>query len=293
MSFPAPPAPSFAPEHAVSAPGTLRYEDCTQDGRLMPIAVPPTLGVLWQAVIAKHAGSSNAIATGVVPVLTRLTIESYDQPIRVDRPIEIRAGFELAHAKEGGEVARLFMNMWSEVRGMAGRVGPFQRDADYVPAGRLFAEHTFTRLFAPPDQRKVTGLQVEGFPAVPEASYDMPPPATAHEAPDGATWTDELSVDPTDIVFTLDQTDANQHVNSLVYIRVFIDAAQRRLAARGLPLKLRSSAVDIAYRKPSFAGDRVQAHLRVYDRAGAPGVAGMITGPDGKPRCYVRIQFSR
>jgi catechol 2,3-dioxygenase-like lactoylglutathione lyase family enzyme len=258
----------------------------------MPIALPPTLGALWQVVLAKHPGSRNSIATGVIPILTRLTIESYDQPIRLDRPIDIRAGFELAHAKERGEVARLFMNVWSDVRGMAGRMGLPQRDADYAPAGRLFAEHTFTRLFAPPDQRKVTRLDVEGYPAIPEASYEMPAPATAHEAPDGATWLDELSVDPTDIAFTLDQTDANQHVNSLVYIRVFIDAAQRRLAARGLSLELRSSAVDIAYRKPSFAGDRVQAHLRLYDRAGAPGVAGMITGSDGKPRCYVRVQFT-
>ena len=48
MSFPAPPVPTFAPEHAVTAPGYLRYEDCTQDGRLMPLGVPPSLGPLWQ-----------------------------------------------------------------------------------------------------------------------------------------------------------------------------------------------------------------------------------------------------
>lgn len=292
MSFPAPPAPAFLPEHAVTAPGYLRYEDCTQDGRLMPIAVTPSLGPLWQQVITRHPGSRNSIAAGVIPILTRITLESYDQPIRIDRPIEIRAGFELAHAEERGEVSRLFMNVWSEVRGMAGRVGPRQQEAAYAPAGRLFAEHTFTRLFAPPDQRKVTHLEVEGYPPVPAATYAMPAPSTAQDAPAGATWLDELSVDPTDNVFTLDQTDANQHVNSLVYIRVAIDAAQRRLAARGLPLVVRSSAVDVAYRKPSFAGDRVRAHLRVFDRGGAPGVAGMIAGEDGKPRCYVRIQFT-
>jgi len=91
--------------------------------------------------------------------------------------------------------------------------------------------------------------------------------------------------------FTLDQTDANQHVNSLVYIRSFLDAAQRRLAATGQPLKLRSRAVDIAYRKPCFAGDRVRAHLRLFDLAGAVGAAGSFVGDDGKPRCYVRVLF--
>lgn len=292
MSFPAPPVPAFDPAHEVTAPAHLRYEDCTQDGRLAPIALPPTLGVLWQQVITKHAGSRSSIAAGVVPILTRLTLESFDQPIRVDRAIEIHAGFELAHAVEHGEVARLFMNVWSEVRGMAGRIGPRQAEAPLAPAGRLFAEHTFTRLFAPPEQRKVTRLEVEGYPAVPDARYAMLAPATAQDAPAGATWLDELAPDDVELAFTLDQTDANQHVNSLVYIRVFIDAAQRRLAARGLPLALRSSAVDIAYRKPSFAGDRVRAHLRLYDREGAPGAAGTIAGPDGKPRCYVRVQFS-
>jgi hypothetical protein len=292
MSFPAPPVPAFAPAHAIRAPWHLRYEDCAQDGRLMPIAQPPMLAVLWQQLITKHPGSRNSIAAGVVPILTRLTIESYAQPIRIDRPIEITAGFELAHAVEHDEVARLFMNVWSEVRGMAGRIGPRQQDGDLVPAGRLFAEHTFTRLFAPPDQRKVTRLEVEGYPAVPEARYEMLAPATAQEAPADATWIDELAVDPCPIVFSLDQTDANQHVNSLVYVRAFLDAAQRRLATLGRSLVLRSTAVDIAYRKPSFAGDTVRAHVRLFDRDGAPGAAGMIAGPDGKPRCYVRVQFA-
>jgi len=292
MAFPAPPVPDFKPEHAITSPWHLRYEDCAQDGRLIPIAQPPMLAVLWQQLIHKHPGSRNAIASGIVPVLTRLTIESYDKPIRVDRAIEVRAGFELAHAIEHGEVSRLFMNVWSEVRGMAGRVGPRQPEADLVPAGRLFAEHQFTRLFAAPDQRRVTQLEVEGFPAVPEARYEMLAPATAHDAPEGATWLDELAIDPSPMVFSLDQTDANQHVNSLVYVRVFIEAAQRRLAARGVSLKLRTTAIDVTYRKPSFAGDRVHAHVRLYDRAGAPGAAGMIAGDDGKPRCYVRVQFA-
>jgi acyl-CoA thioesterase FadM len=289
--FPAPRPPQFAPGHELVESAHLRYEDCAQDGRLLPIALPPALGPLWR-VVTQRAGSRNAIAVGVVPILTRLTFESFDQPIRVDRAIEIHAGFELAHALEHGEVGRLFMNVWSEVRGMAGRIGPRRQEATLVPAGRVFAEHTFTRLFAPPDQRKVTRLDVEGYPAVPEARYEMLAPATAHEAPAGATWIDELAPDDIELAFTLDHTDANQHVNSLVYIRVFIDAAQRRLVARGLPLALRSSAVDIAYRKPSFAGDRVRTQLRLFDRDGAPGAAGTITGSDGKPRCYVRVQFA-
>ena len=75
--------------------------------------------------------------------------------------------------------------------------------------------------------------------------------------------------------FTLDQTDANQHVNSAVYVRYFLDAVQRRLAAGAYPAKLRSKAFDIAYRKPCFVGDRVRAHIR-HVRAGRPHRRGRV-----------------
>ena len=289
--FPAPPAPAFSADQAVISDGALRYEDCAQDGRLIPLAIPPSMGGLWRTVLSKHPGQRNSLAAGVIPILTRMTLHSFDQPIRIDRPIETRGGFMLAHDKEGDEVTRLFMNVWTEVHGIAGRIGPRQVDGALSPAGTLFAEHTFTKLFAPPDQRKVTALEVEGYPRIPEAHYPAPSPKTAADAPAGASWLDELSLDPVDIVFTLDQTDANQHVNSLVYIRTFLDAAQRRFAASGRSLKLRSKAVDIAYRKPCFAGERVHVELRQFALGDGLGAAGVISGDDDKPRCYVRVFF--
>lgn len=289
--FPAPPAPVFPPDQSSTSQGHIRYEDCAQDGRMMPLALPPQMSALWQTVITNHKGSRNSISQGVIPILTRLTLHSENQPIRIDRPVEARSGFQLAHAKDGEQVARLFMNVWCEVRGMAGRVGPRQVDSEYARAGTLFAEHTFTRLFAPPDQRKVTSLPFEGYPAVPPDEYNAPAPKSAQEAPEGAAWIDELAPDVVDVAFTLDQTDANQHVNSLVYVRTFLDAVQRRLAAGGHPLKLRSHAVDIAYRKPCFAGDRVRAHLRLFRLGDSLGAAGSIVGTDDKPRCYVRVML--
>ncbi|MBA3464956.1 MAG: hypothetical protein H0T46_33790 [Deltaproteobacteria bacterium] len=290
--FPAPPAPAFPADQAVTSEGALRYEDCVQDGRMIPIAMPPSMSGLWRTVLAKHPGQRNALAAGVIPILTRMTIQSFDQPIRIDRPIETRGGFLLAHDKEGDDVKRLFMNVWTEVHGIAGRIGPRQVDGALSPAGTLFAEHTFTKLFAPPDQRKVTALEFDGYPRIPETHYPAPSPRTAADVPAGGTWLDDLSIDPVDIVFSLDQTDANQHVNSLVYIRTFLDAAQRRLAASGRPLKLRSKAVDIAYRKPCFAGERVHIELRQFSLGECLGAAGVISGDDDKPRCYVRVLFA-
>ena len=103
-------------------------------------------------------------------------------------------------------------------------------------------------------------------------------------------------------MFSLDQTDSNQHVNSLVYIRIFGDAVNRRLASAWpagrppakeyRPLSGRTKAVDIAYRKPCFAGDRVRAKLRLFETSEGLGAAGLVEGVDGKPRCYVRVLVS-
>jgi len=297
MVFPAPPAPTFSPDQAITAERYQRYEDCTQDGRLTAIAIPPALATLWQTTMAHHPGARNAVAAGVVSLLTRLTVTSFDQPIRVQRPVESTVGFELAHDRDAaGAVSRLFMNVWADVRGIPGRGrgAPAPVGRDPVLAGQAFAEHTFTRPFAPPDQRRVTSLAgIAGYPELPVARYPAPAPSSAAEAPAGATWLDELAADPVEIRFTLDQTDANQHVNSLVYVRYFLDAFQRRLAAGSHPDRVRSKAFDIAYRKPSFVGDRVRAQLRMFAHGDHLGGAGFIAaaGEETRPRCYVRVLF--
>jgi len=291
--FPAPPMPDFAPGQSTVTTAPMRYEDLTQDGRLTPIALPPTMSGLWRDVLTDHPGARNSLKTGIIPILTRMTLISEDQPIHVNRPVEVKAGFELAHDRDdAGEVTRLFMNVWTEVRGAAGRISPNSKPGPLALAGRVFAEHTFTRLLASPEHRKVTRLEVEGYPDVPAARHHPPPPSSAQEAPDNGRWLDELGPDTTPYDFTLDQTDSNQHVNSLVYIRIFLDAVNRRLAAAGLRGKLRTRAVDIAYRKPSFAGDRVMSQLRLYENSDGLGAAGYISGDDGKPRVYVRVAIA-
>jgi acyl-CoA thioesterase FadM len=92
--------------------------------------------------------------------------------------------------------------------------------------------------------------------------------------------------------FTLDQSDANQHVNSNVYVRCFLDACQRRLADDGLPATLRSKAFDIAYRKPCFVGERIRAHIRLFTHGDHVGGAGFLAAPgESSPRCYLRVVF--
>ena len=297
MLFPAPSAPRFPPAHTATIERYPRYEDCTQDGRLIQIAIPPALAAIWETALDHHPGVRDAHAQGVLSLLSRLTVTSLDAPIHVERTITSNAGFELAHDRDAtGAVSRLYLNIWAEVLGVPGLAHdgvPVSAHAR-VSAGLAFAEHTFTRPFAPPEARRVTSLAgIAGYPALPEARYPAPPPATAGDAPDGATWLDDQAPDPTDLCFTLDHTDGNQHVNSLVYVRYFLDAVGRRLAAGDHPPKLRSRAFDIAYRKPSFAGERVRAHLRLFKHGALLGAAGFIAGKGevARPRCYVRVLF--
>src|SRR5262249_50985837 len=140
-------------------------------------ALPHMFGVLWRT-IDEHAGGRNSVAHGVIPILTRLTVVSFDQPIQVERSVETTAGFALAHDRDAsGAVSKLFMNLWAEVRGAP--PAPSGRP-DRVIAGRAFAEHTFTRLFAAADQRRVTSFAgIDAYPEVPQTPYAQPAPGSA------------------------------------------------------------------------------------------------------------------
>lgn len=296
MSFPAPPRPELPPERLATAEFALRYEDVAQDGRMMAIAFPPAMGwTVWAQLLDGHPAERAMAARGIVPILSRLTILGTDATIRVDAPATATGGYQLARKDRDGAVDKLFLNMWVEVRGAAGRMVPPVGPGAPVVAGTLFAEHTFTRLFASATDRKVTRFDAPGMPEVPSAHYDAPAPTTAMELPDGATPIDaEFHTDPVVTAFGLDHTDSNQHVNSLVYPRLFAEAALRRLAERERPRRLLVRALDIAYRKPSFPGDRVRIHTRLFtlgDQVGAAGFVADVDDPAARPRCCARILF--
>jgi hypothetical protein len=291
--FPTPPMPDLPPEQVADARFELRFEDIAQDGRMMVTALPPAVGwTVWNKLLSNHPGERALMQKGVLAILSRLTVDGGDEPIRVDQPVHATGCYQLARER-GGE--RLFMNMWVEVRGARGRVFPVEGPGDPVVAGRVFAEHTFTRPFAPPDQRRVTRLDTPGLPE-PDAEYALGGVATAMALPDGALpLDDDYLPDDTAICFGLDHTDSNQHVNSLVYPRLFAEAALRRMCKHGLRRNLLVRHLDVAYRKPSFAGDRVRLHLRGFTLGERMGIAGFLVAegePLDKPRCAARIVLS-
>ena len=95
--------------------------------------------------------------------------------------------------------------------------------------------------------------------------------------------------------FGLAHTDSNQHVNSLVYPRLFEDAALRRFAALGkLKPPVLARHVEAAFRKPCFAGERYVIALQAFTIAGKLGAVGAFLS-DGsvtaRPHCCVRMMF--
>lgn len=294
-----PTVPDVPPEQQIVTTGPLRYEDVAQDGRLILTALPNFMGLaVFQGLIVRsEAPRANAHA-GIIPILTRLTIEGGGGPVSVRRPVTIAGAFQLAHTvDERGEVERLIMNAYATLTAPIGRTNPPAPPNAGAPiaVGRVLGQHVFTRLFAPREQRKVTRFAPGPWPAVPEARVAWEPPESLLELPPGATPLDDaLLPDEVATVFGLAHSDSNQHVNSLVYPRLFEDATLRRLAARGRDLAVLARFADVAYRKPCFAGQRMRILLRLYERDGQCGAVGTFVADDdrgARPHVVVRMEL--
>jgi hypothetical protein len=292
----------------------LRYEDVSQDGRIVVEALPQVFGVIWRAL----AKTRPPFPPGVVSILSRVITEGGEGPISVGAHAEAEGFYHLARTTgPDGAVDRIILAMWVRVLAPLGRTHPpAPPDAGRpLVAGRVFAEHVFTRPFGPPAERKVRALDLGAGPFVPEAPYAWRDPEATLALPEGAAPLDAEPVpDEAATVFGLDHTDSNQHVNSLVYPRLFTEAALRRLHALGRPTPPPLvRGMDIAFRKPCFAGERARIATRAFTtgetpkppleaftRAGATGVLG-VTGAltaDGdaagaRPRCAARLVFDR
>ncbi|MBI2894266.1 MAG: hypothetical protein HYY06_12005 [Deltaproteobacteria bacterium] len=298
MTFP-PPEPDVPAGETARGTIDLRYEDVSQDGRVVLTALPQAAGVVWRR-LAKSPFPARIRDAGIVPLLTRLHLAGGDGPVSVRQPVDVRGTYQLAHTRAAdGAVDRIVLLIWVEATAPKGRThGPQPPDeGTVVTVGRVFAEHVFTRPFAPPERRKVLGFSIPGMPEVPAARYEWRPSAQILALPDDARWRDaDAQPDPAPLVFGLDHTDSNQHVNSLVYPRLFLDAALRRLADLGKPAARLARAVEVGYRKPCFAGDRARWLVRAFESQDSEGAVGTLVpegaaGDAARPHCHARIVF--
>jgi hypothetical protein len=301
--FELPPVPDVPASQTARHPVKILYEDVCQDGRPRVTAFAHALGpVLWRGLVHAHPLAPALRQRGIAPILSRFQVQPGSARVVPNQELMGHGGFQLAHARDdAGEVNRLIVTMWLSLSTRTD-------SADGPPdVGRMFAEHVLTRPLAPREERKVLSLDIPDMPAVPAALYPWQPPESVLDVPAGATALDDhLCPDPAATVFGIDDTDQNQHVNSMVYPRVFIQAALRRFAALGRPAALLAREVEISYRKPCFAGQSMRVVLRAFEHQGRPGALGCMVAEDdarhpealsrvlaaGRAHCYLSMLFS-
>jgi hypothetical protein len=290
-----PPPPPLPDDQRAEGALYSRYEDITQDGRVALTALTQALGgVVWRQLLADHAiVRVGRDQQGVLPVLTRLILEGFGGPVSVTRPLSATGQYGLAHVPDAdGGVDKIMLTMWIDVAGTIARTAgpPPPGHGGAIVIGRIYGEHVFTRLFAPPGQRKVRALAIPGVPPVPPTRHTFTPPAALLGLPAGATWLEPAASPAAVVAFGLGHTDSNQHVNSLVYPRLFEDALLGRLAELGERFDRLARYAECAYRKPCFAGERYRIALRAFrlgEQLGA--VGGFAPADGGEPHCYLRM----
>jgi hypothetical protein len=269
----------------------LRYDDLTQHGHLKQSALQLVLGQICFGVLWVRHPLYDTRLKGIVPIMSRLLLEAEAMPVSFAAPVEGRGRLELAHERAAdGNVSALFMNSYGEVWGPRSSRQPDGSRArskteprEHALIGRAFGEHVFTKPFAKPGQRKVLAFDVPGQPSIPSVLHRRVSLRDTTALPEEAEWLDaEFTPDDSAIVFGLTHTDANQHVNSLVYGRVFEEAVLRRLSKHGHNSGLLGRRIELNYRKPSFAGDRMMCMLRCYVWHGELGATGYLA-PEGEP----------
>ena len=304
IEFPPPPA-NLPLDQRTEGKLALRYEDITQAGRARSVAIPSSGGVIWRNLLA-HRSFDPDRAGKVFPILSRLVVQTNDVVLPVFPWFDVKGCFQLAHSRnDAGEVARLYLNVWSEVGGRTGRTNAPQpgNAGKRVVAGRCLAEHVFTRPFGPLSERKVHHLDVDGIPRIPpDVCVWRHRPAILEIPPNWEVLDPSPADDASHFVFGLDHTDSNQHVNSLVFPDLFEQASLRRFAEHGIVGKIQATGFEAGFRKPCFAGDAVRVVLRTFKLGRQLGAVGLfVPNADSsaddewnpKPYCYLRMAFAR
>jgi hypothetical protein len=301
-----PPPPVDA--HRATADVCLRFEDVTQDGRLVLEAIPNALGpAVWRDILEHDSSVRALFARGIVPVLSRFVLEGGPGPMSAYGAVEAEGVYRLAAAGDG----RIVLDMWADLHAPVGRTyGALLLGAPAAAldlgkralVGSVFGEHVLTRPFAPAGERRVRELDFPGAPALQGSRPASPPPETIAQVPEGAVPLEpEMRLDPVPAVFGVVHTDSNMHVNSLVYLRLFEEAALRRFVALGRGAGVLGRTMEIVYRKPCFAGQTMRVFQRAFEAEGRLGVAAVLVAEQdavssealtrARPHAYARMTF--
>lgn len=292
--------PDVLSSQRTQAPVYMRFEDVAQDGSLKVGGMPHAIGLVSLGKLWFHTAlNDHTRPLGIVPILTRLAMQTLGGPISVRKSVTADGAYQLAHTRDANrEVDRILLNAYVDLHAPIARTHSPQPPNAGAPAfvGRAFAEHVFTKPWHPPGERKVVALPTADGPLVPGPTQRFRAATDVLSLDDATRWLDpELRLDQTPLTFGLTHTDSNQHVNSLVYPALFEDAALRRLIELGYDTQaLLVDFIDIAFRKPCFAGQRMFIWLRPFERAGRLGAVGFLGPRDCEPKrahCVCALTF--
>ena len=296
--FEIPAAPVVPPHQRGQGTVRLRFEDLSQDGRFLLPSIPTALAEACWASVFKTPWTREALNQGLVPILAHAVLWGDPGPFAVNADHSADGCWALGHTVDAaGAVNRLLMNMWVDLHGPRGLTygDPPPGAGERLRAGRMYAEHVLTRPFAEAEERKVLRIDVPGLEAVPSLRFPWTTPESLTAIPAEAEPLDaDWFIEPAPYVFGLVHTDVNQHVNSLVYPKVFEAAALRRVHAHGLSAAILSRRAEMSFRKPTFGGEVLRIGVRVYRQGDTLGAVGIFfddaSGPK-KPRTCIAMEF--
>ena len=295
------PAPDVPDAQRVRADFLLRYADVDQTGELKFSALPLALERCGWDHVMRPGEPMERLARehGMLAILTRFRMRCGGGPVSVTETVEGTGVHQWSHTVDEHDVVnRIVFQIHASLHGRVGRThGAAPANAGQpVELGSIVAEHVFTRPFVDASDRRVVALPPDcGLPSVPEARTTWGVPARLATPPNDARRLDREPRLARRVLFGLTHTDSNQHVNSLVYPALFEDMALERLHELGVPtadLKVRD--LELAYRKPCFAGERVEVvmqALRTEDRFGVVGAFVPLDREDRRPHCYLQAWF--
>lgn len=294
-------APNLPDAQRSRAEFLLRYADVDQTGALKLSALPLALERCGWDEVMKPGEPMERLARehGMLAILTRFRMRSGGGPISVSETVTGEGAYDWSHTTDDSEaVNRILFTIHASLTGRAGVThgAPPANAGAPVELGSIEAEHVFTRPFAPRAERRVLALPEGcGLPAVPGSRATWRVPARLATPPNDARRLDREPRLARRVVFGLTHTDSNRHVNSLVYPGLFEEMVLERLFDLGVATDaLQVRDLEIAYRKPCFAGERVEVMvqaLRLGDRFGAVGSFVPMDREDRRPHCYVQVWF--
>jgi acyl-CoA thioesterase FadM len=267
------------------------FEEISERGSLKLTSILRTTAPrhfeLW---LDKIGGPTFFESTGLFLPIVAFDLFVTDQPIQYREPLEIDVTIRLGRQVDAsGDVRRIVSESISEVYSKHAETG------DRVLVARNLKHNAITRNDPDPAKRRVVELPdsmlVSGMPerivALASVTDLATPPAGYAES--------SFFEDTEPHYWSYQQTDMNQHIHAMEYVRMMELFATDHLARAGW--SSRDCLIErarVAFRKPCFTGESYRRNQRLYRNPGAsPAVlcGGLYKGDSDDDRPAVATQL--